>query len=154
MLRCRSTRRTAGTLARSCKSESARETRETRSRIAARAADHRSDAAKAPPTGETPVRRTITTALGLLIASGVQLVTAQTPPQATGPGAQAPAPAAEVRGKVIDMKSDAPIARASVSVRPKGATTILAGAIANADGSFRVTGLRPGAYSLRVTFIG
>ena len=100
------------------------------------------------------MRRTITTALGLLIASGVQLVTAQTPPQATGPGAQAPAPAAEVRGKVIDMKSDAPIARASVSVRPKGATTILAGAIANADGSFRVTGLRPGAYTLRVTFIG
>lgn len=100
------------------------------------------------------MRRTITTALSLVIVSGVQLVTAQAPTQAAGPGAQAPAAAAEVRGKILEMKSDAPIARASVSIRPKGATTIIAGAIAGADGSFRVQGLRPGEYSLRVTFIG
>jgi outer membrane receptor protein involved in Fe transport len=99
------------------------------------------------------VRRTITTALSLLVASGVQFITAQAPTQGS-PGAQAPAPAAEVRGKIVEMKSDAPIARASVSVRPKGGTTIIAGAIAGADGSFRVPGLRPGTYSLRVTFIG
>ncbi len=105
------------------------------------------------PTGEIPVRRTITTALSLLVASGVQFVTAQAPAQA-GPGAQAPAPAAEVRGKILEMKSEQPIARASVSIRVKGATTIIAGAIAGQDGSFRVQGLRPGIYSLRVTFIG
>src|SRR5262245_13180804 len=100
-----------------------------------------------------PVQRTLVSALGLFVASGVQFIPAQTPTQAP-PGAQAPAAAGEVRGKIVDMKSDAPIARASVSVRPKGATAIVAGAIADANGTFRVQGLRPGAYTLRATFIG
>lgn len=99
------------------------------------------------------MQRTLSAALSLLIISGVRLVPAQvpTPPAAR---AQPPAAAGEVRGKIVDAKSDAPIARASVSVRPKGATTILAGAIAGPDGSFRIQGLRPGAYSLRVNYIG
>ena len=59
-----------------------------------------------------------------------------------------------IRGKVVDVKSDAPIARASLSLRPKGATMIVAGAIAGPDGAFRIQGLRPGTYSLRATFIG
>ena len=74
----------------------------------------------------------------------------------TQPGAQSQAPTAagEIRGKVVDAKSDTPIARASVSLRPKGATAIVAGAIAGPDGAFRIQGLRPGPYSLRATFIG
>jgi outer membrane receptor protein involved in Fe transport len=59
-----------------------------------------------------------------------------------------------VRGIVVDAKSTSPVARASVAVRPKGATTLIAGAIANGAGVFRVQGLRPGAYTARVTFIG
>jgi outer membrane receptor protein involved in Fe transport len=99
------------------------------------------------------VHRTLSAALSLLIASGVRFVPAQVPTQ---PAAQAQPPAApgEVRGKVVDAKSDAPIARASVAVRPKGATTILAGAIAGPDGAFRIQGLRPGTYSLRVNYFG
>jgi outer membrane receptor protein involved in Fe transport len=99
------------------------------------------------------VQRTVTVALGLLIASGVRFVPAQAPTQ---PGAQSQAPTAagEIRGKVVDAKSDAPIARASLSLRPKGATIIVAGAIAGPDGAFRIQGLRPGTYSLRATFIG
>lgn len=98
------------------------------------------------------VRRTLTVALSLVVVAGVHSVTAQspTPPQ----GAQVPAANGEVRGKVVDAKSDAAIARASVSLRPKGATAIVAGAIANADGAFRVQGLRPGVYTARITFIG
>src|SRR5512133_2308129 len=87
------------------------------------------------------------------MASGVRFIPAQAPTQ---PGAQSQPPiaAGEVRGKVVDTKSDAPIARASVAIRPKGATTILAGAIAGPDGAFRVQGLRPGTYQLRVNYIG
>lgn len=99
------------------------------------------------------MQRTLTAAFGLLVAGGIQVVTAQAPTAPT-PSAQAPAPALEIRGKVIDSKSEAPIARASVTVRPKGGTTVLAGAIAGADGSFRIQGMRPGTYSLRTTFIG
>ena len=99
------------------------------------------------------MQRTVTVALGLMIASGVRFVPAQGPTP-TGTPAQAPAAAGELRGKVVDAKSDAAIARASLSLRPKGATTIVAGAIGGADGSFRIQGLRPGAYSLRATFIG
>jgi len=94
------------------------------------------------------VHRTLSAALSLLVASGVHLAAAQSPAQA---GAQPPG---EVRGKIVDVKSDAPITRASVSIRPKGATAIVAGAIAGPDGTFRVQGLRPGAYVLRTTFIG
>ena len=99
------------------------------------------------------MQRTLTAALSLLAAAGARVVPAQAP---TPPGAQAQAPAAagEVRGTVVDTKSNAPIARASVAVRPKGATTILAGAIVGPDGAFRIQGLRPGTYSLRVTYIG
>jgi hypothetical protein len=99
------------------------------------------------------VRRSIVAALGLVVATGGRIVPAQTPPQPGGP-AQAPAAAGELRGKVIDMKSEAPIARASLAVRPKGGTALIAGAIASGDGTFRIQGLRPGTYSLRVTFIG
>ena len=77
-------------------------------------------------------------------------------PSASQPSASPPsAPTAsfEVRGKIVDT-SNAPIPRASVSLRPKGSTVMIAGAIAGADGAFRVTGLRPGTFSIRVVYIG
>ena len=98
------------------------------------------------------MQRTVIAALGLVITTGARLIPAQAPTQ---PGAQqAPVAAGELRGKVVDGKSDAPIARASLSLRPKGGTAIVAGAIAGTDGGFRIQGLRPGTYSLRTTFIG
>ena len=71
-----------------------------------------------------------------------------------GPGAGGPPPAqGEVRGSVVDADAKTPVARASVAVRsPQG--VLITGAIANADGSFRIQGLRPGTYVLRVTYIG
>jgi ferric enterobactin receptor len=99
------------------------------------------------------VRRPIIAALGLLVISGVQLTSAQSP---AGPAtaSQPPAAPGELRGKIVEAKSELPVARASVSVRIKGSTAILTGAIASADGSFRLQGLRPGAYTLRTTYIG
>ena len=74
--------------------------------------------------------------------------------------AQAPASPAsqnapgEIRGHVVEAKTDQPIARASVSVRAKAGGPIITGAIAGDDGGFRLQGLRPGAYTLRTTYIG
>ena len=102
------------------------------------------------------MRRPVIAALGLLLTSGVQFAFAQGPattgPQ-NGPPA-APAANGEVRGRIVEAKTDAPVARASVSLRAKGSTAIVTGAIASPDGSFRLPGLRPGVYSLRATYIG
>ncbi|MES2521765.1 MAG: TonB-dependent receptor [Gemmatimonadota bacterium] len=101
--------------------------------------------------------------LALLVASSFPLAaTAADAQQAGPPAAQsgapggqpaAPQPSFEIRGKIVDT-ANAPIPRASVSLRPKGSTVTIAGAIAGADGSFRVTGLKPGTFSIRVVFMG
>ena len=92
-------------------------------------------------------------ALVLALVCGSQLA-AQAPAGGAPPGAQPPTVNFEIRGKIVEEKSQQPIARASVSLRAKGATAILTGAIASPDGSFRLQGLRPGVYTLRTTFIG
>jgi ferric enterobactin receptor len=79
-------------------------------------------------------------------------VAAQAPaPQAPAPNAQ---PQFEIRGKVVESETGAPVPRASVALRIKGQTTLITGAIAGPDGSFRLTGLRPGTFTLRSTYIG
>ncbi|HVT37847.1 MAG TPA: TonB-dependent receptor [Gemmatimonadaceae bacterium] len=100
------------------------------------------------------VRRAFLAVLGLMFAGGVSSIPAQTP--ARPPGTRQPLPAGngEVRGTVLDAASDSGVARASVSVRNKRDSTLVAGAIAVGTGTFRIQGLRPGAYSLRATFIG
>jgi outer membrane receptor protein involved in Fe transport len=86
---------------------------------------------------------------------------AQRPPAQQAPGArpqgqpQPPAAApGEIRGTVVDAESGQPIGAASVSVFSRPDSQLVAGAIARADGSFRIEGLRPGAYSLRVSMMG
>ena len=64
-----------------------------------------------------------------------------------------PPPSFEIRGKITDT-ANTPLPRASVSLRLKGSAVTIAGAIAANDGSFRVTGLRPGTFTIRVAFIG
>ncbi|HEU4996982.1 MAG TPA: TonB-dependent receptor [Gemmatimonadaceae bacterium] len=103
------------------------------------------------------VRRSIITAIGLLVLAHVPIALAQAPagpPNQAGQPGQPPAAAGEIRGKIVESKTDQPVARASVSLRAKGGTAIITGAIASPDGSFRLQGLRPGAYSLRATYIG
>jgi outer membrane receptor protein involved in Fe transport len=75
---------------------------------------------------------------------------AAAPTASTSPTAQ---PSFEIRGKVVDT-ANAPLPRASVSLRPKGSTVTIAGALANTDGTFRVTGLRPGTFTIRVVSMG
>ena len=86
--------------------------------------------------------------LGLaLLAPGAP---AQQPAPTAAPGAQA---SFEIRGKVTDT-AGAPLPRASVTLKPKGAAVTIAGAYAGTDGSFRVPNLRPGAFTIRVVYIG
>jgi outer membrane receptor protein involved in Fe transport len=68
------------------------------------------------------------------------------PPPAAGPG--------EIRGTVVDAESNAPVGTASVEVWSAADSALVAGAIARPDGSFRIQGLRPGTYFLRVSMMG
>jgi ferric enterobactin receptor len=84
-------------------------------------------------------------ALGMFSATA----SAQTPaPPRTAPVAGP----GEIMGKVVDAEGGAPIGAASVSVR--SGTALVAGAIVNPDGTFRIQGLQPGTYTLRYTMIG
>lgn len=59
----------------------------------------------------------------------------------------------EIRGRITDT-SGAPLPRASVTLRLKGSTVTVAGAYAGNDGRFRVAGLRPATFTIRVVYIG
>jgi ferric enterobactin receptor len=98
------------------------------------------------------MRRTLVALLGLLLlASSANTLAAQAPNRPAGPP---PSGNGEVRGTVMDAKDSVPLARASVAVRNKKDSALVAGAIATANGAFRVVGLRPGAYSVRITSLG
>jgi ferric enterobactin receptor len=65
---------------------------------------------------------------------------------ASGPG--------EIRGHLVDSASGRAIGAGSVSVRRVGDSTFATGALPKEDGSFQVSGLQPGRYTLRVRSIG
>jgi outer membrane receptor protein involved in Fe transport len=105
--------------------------------------------------------------LALLVACGTQAVHAQTPaPQQRPAGAPAGARpgggpgmipqqgGAQLRGAVLDAASGRPVSQASITVRSRADSAVAGGAVTRADGSFRVEGLRPGRYYLRVSHLG
>jgi outer membrane receptor protein involved in Fe transport len=92
-----------------------------------------------------PIRALVLLA-SLAVPGGAIAAQGQTAPAASPPSF-------ELRGKISDT-ADAPLPRASVSLRLKGSPVTIAGAIAGRDGSFRVTGLRPGTFTIRVVYIG
>ncbi|HKP77010.1 MAG TPA: TonB-dependent receptor [Longimicrobiaceae bacterium] len=109
--------------------------------------------------------RLFATASLALALTGATALNAQNPgarPPAQAPGArpqqgqpQPPAAApGEIRGTIVDAESGQPIGAASVSVFSRADSALVAGAIAGANGAFRIQGLRPGAYSLRVSMMG
>ena len=101
------------------------------------------------------MRRIVLATLGVFFTAGI--LAAQAPAQGPqGPGRAGPPPSGngEVKGTIVDAKSSEPVARASVAVRTKPAGALAAGAIAAPNGAFRVVGLRPGTYSLRITYLG
>ena len=99
-----------------------------------------------------PMRRTLNAVLGFLVFSAAGIAAAQAP---AGPGGPAqPPPGGEVRGTVADNTSSAAIPRATIAVRTKASAALVGGAVARDDGTFRIQGLRPGTYYLRITALG
>jgi ferric enterobactin receptor len=111
-----------------------------------------------PVNGRFEMKRILTAALALSLAAGGLPIEAQVPTQAPARGpARPPMPAAgpgEIRGTIVDAESNAPLASASVAVMSKADGSLITGAVTRADGNFRVEGLRPGSYVLRVSMIG
>ncbi len=68
--------------------------------------------------------------------------------------AQATPARGEIRGRVVTAANQAPINLATVVVSTPGTTAPVARTTAGADGTFQITGLRPGRYRLRVLAIG
>ncbi len=99
------------------------------------------------------MRPTFVAVLALLLVAGAGSMRAQQPGQAT-PAPQLPTASGEIQGTVLDAESNIGIPRASVTVRSKRDSSLVAGAIATGEGAFRIQGLRSGTYSLRVISIG
>src|SRR5262249_26051199 len=95
--------------------------------------------------------RTLKTAIALVVAVFVRasFVGAQAPAANRGP-----AGVGEIIGKLVDSVNHRPVAGGSITVRRVGDSSFAGGALPKADGSFRVDGLIPGRYSLRVRAIG
>ena len=91
-------------------------------------------------------------ALALLVALVPNVSPAQGGPP-PGAAQQAPQVNYQLKGRITDTSGKA-IPRASVTLRPKGATVTIAGGIAREDGSFLIQNLRPGTFTIRVVFIG
>ena len=67
---------------------------------------------------------------------------------------RAPAGVGEIIGKLADSVSHRPFTGGSITVRRVGDSSFAGGALPKPDGSFKVDGLVPGRYSLRVRAIG
>jgi len=98
------------------------------------------------------MRRALFVILGLLVVGGSR-VNAQNPgPARAAP--QLPSAPGEILGTGGATEANTPVSRASIAIRAKADSSLVAGAIAGTDGAFRIQGLRPGAYYVRVTSIG
>lgn len=92
--------------------------------------------------------------IGVLIAGIAAPLPGQAPTRQPGGAPQIPSGNGEVRGTIVESEGSRPLSRAAIAVRSKRDSSLVSGAIAGDDGSFKVSGLRPGSYYLRVTKIG
>ncbi|HUP88685.1 MAG TPA: carboxypeptidase regulatory-like domain-containing protein, partial [Longimicrobiales bacterium] len=98
------------------------------------------------------MRYTRLAAVVLMMGFAAQNVSAQQP---AGQSQATPVSATgEIRGTVLDKESNTPISSASVAVWDKATNKLVAGAIVKNDGTFRIEGLRPGTYNVKITMIG
>jgi ferric enterobactin receptor len=96
------------------------------------------------------MRYPVIAAFALQLANGATTVGAQTPNRITPP----PGGNGEVHGVVISSAAQTPVTRAAVAVHSATDSALVAGEFAGPDGAFRIRGLRPGVYYLRINSIG
>lgn len=98
------------------------------------------------------MRRSIFALVGLMtLLASAPAESQQAPPRPAGPPPVGPG---EVRGTVLTDGDNAPVSGATITVRSKRDSSLVAGAVAKDDGTFRIQGLRPGTYYLRITQLG
>ncbi|HEU0016423.1 MAG TPA: TonB-dependent receptor [Longimicrobium sp.] len=101
------------------------------------------------------MQRLLLAALAATVVAAGSLAAQPGPQRPAGAGQQPPsAGPGEIRGTVVDSDNEAPVAAASVAVWSTADSALVAGAIAGANGSFRIQGLQPGTYYLKVTRAG
>jgi ferric enterobactin receptor len=93
-------------------------------------------------------------ALGVAVALSAACLTPTLAAQQPNPSTARAAGAGEIRGKLLESGSAAPIGAGSISVRRSTDTSFASGALPNADGSFKVEGLPVGKYTVRVRALG
>lgn len=99
------------------------------------------------------LRRTALTVFVILVGISTSAY-AQTPARPAPAGVRPAAGIGSIVGKLADSTSGHPVGSGSVAVRRTGETAFLSGALPQADGSFRIEGLAPGKYTVRVRVIG
>jgi outer membrane receptor protein involved in Fe transport len=92
--------------------------------------------------------------LGIVVALSAACLTPTLAAQQPNPSAARAAGAGEIRGRLVESGSAAPIGAGSISVRRSTDTAFASGALPNADGSFKVEGLPVGKYTVRVRALG
>src|SRR5258705_13579223 len=97
-----------------------------------------------------PALKRAVLALSLIVLGGTHRVIAQ----AAGAARPVAAGIGEIRGRLADSASGRAVTGGSVTMRRAGDLTFASGALPKEDGSFRVDGLAPGRYTLRVRAIG
>jgi ferric enterobactin receptor len=109
-------------------------------------------------SNRTRTRRTAILVLALAslpAATGAQHVgPSSASPPGGRPAAGAPQAAGRISGMVVNAQTGQPVEGASVAVRSVADSALVGGGFTRSDGVFRLDGLRPGRYTVRVRVIG
>ncbi|HJP61432.1 MAG TPA: TonB-dependent receptor [Gemmatimonadaceae bacterium] len=101
------------------------------------------------------MKRIVFAVLALLLNLAAVPLVAQNPGANPAAQGQPPVPAGEVRGSIVAADSSGlAVQRPAVGVRNKSDGKLVTGTYGAEDGTFRIQGLRPGTYYLRVSGIG
>ncbi|MFL5633345.1 MAG: carboxypeptidase regulatory-like domain-containing protein, partial [Gemmatimonadaceae bacterium] len=99
------------------------------------------------------MKRILFALLVLVLNLAAVSLSAQNPGPPAG-AQQPPAGIGEVRGIIVAADTSGPVPRPAVAVRGKADGKLVTGTMGAQDGTFRIQGLRPGTYYLRVSGIG